>query len=151
VVPAGIPRAASLLLLPAALLAALWSICIVLAIGDLPAAFGGNRPFGPALSSLALCVARAAGGWSSVGAVLGRQGRAYAAAAALTLGLDATLACVAIPCSDTRANDVTTALTGLLVHAPLTLGFAWSLWRRRGVVAAAADGANPAEVARRMN
>ena len=134
VVPEGIPRAASVMLLPAGLLSLAWTLCVVLALGDVPAALGGTRGLVPTLASLALCVVRAGAGWASLAAALGQRRGAFAAIVLVTLGLDATLALFPIPCSDNRASDVRVALAGLLIDVPLALGFAWSQWERRGLI-----------------
>ncbi len=138
----GIPRAVSFFLPPAVLLAAGWSLAILLALGDLPGALSGRRALGHALASLALCVARAACGWGTVAAVAERSARWFALACGGALALDALLFALPIPCSDVRGDDVRAALERLLAHAPLACGFAWSLWRRRGLTSTR-DGASP--------
>lgn len=137
VLPGGIPAAASVMLLPVALLSLAWSLCIVFALGDLPAAFAGHRALGRALASLGWCALRAAVGWSALSAVVTNRPRVFGVLGVLALALDVALATTDVPCSDIRADDIRVAKVGLVVHGLLTAGYAWSQWRRRGAVDAA--------------
>lgn len=130
--PAGVPVAVSVMLAPTALLSLAWTLCAMLAVGDLPAAFAGHRALGFALASLGWCVARAAVGWTSMGAAASNHRGAFAVLGVAALALDVTMATVAVPCSDVRADDVRVAHVGLVVQGLLAAGFAWSQWRRRG-------------------
>lgn len=133
-VGAGIPRSVSVFVLPSGLLAAFWSLATALALSDIPAVLSGTRRLSAVLASLALCVASALLGWTSLDATLERHDRLFAPAIALALGLDAALVALPLPCSDVRADDVRMAYAGLITHAPLALAYAWHHWRRRGTV-----------------
>ncbi len=135
VVPAGIPRATSLFVAPAVLVALMWSVAAVLALGDAPEVLRGARPWWTALASLVLCVTRAGVGVAAVGAAVGRAPVHFAAWSAAALGLDLLLYTFAIPCSDHRSDDVAMAAFGLAAGTLLAGGFAWSALRRRGLVA----------------
>lgn len=135
VVVAGIPRATSLFVAPAVLVALMWSVAVVLALGDVPEVVRGARPWWTTLGSLVLCVARAGVGVATVGAAVGRATVPFAAWSAAAMGLDLLLYTVPIPCSDHRSDDVAMAAFGLIVAVLLAAGFAWSALRRRGLVA----------------
>ncbi|MEZ4394814.1 MAG: hypothetical protein R3A48_27375 [Polyangiales bacterium] len=138
-VRAGIPRSVSMFVAPCMLLSAFWSLAIVLALSDVPAALSGTRRLRTVLASLALCVASALVGWITLNATLERRDRAFAVAITLALALNSALAVFPLPCSDVRADDVRFALAGLITHAPLALAYAWHRWRRRGSVSFALD------------
>jgi hypothetical protein len=134
VVKAGIPRAVSVFLPPVLGMTLVWALGSVLALGDLADVVRGRRSLAFVLASLALCVLRAlTAGISLLAAYEGRK-RAFFAASALALGHDAALALYPIPCSDIRADDVHIALAGLVAQGALTLVFAFSVWRRHGLV-----------------
>ena len=89
------------------------------------------------LASLSLCVIRALAAGTSLFAASERRGSLFFMASGLGLGLDVALACFRLPCSDHWADDVHMALASGAAQAALTLGFAVSVWRRRGLVASA--------------
>jgi hypothetical protein len=133
----GIPRAMSLFLPPAFGVVLLWCLATVLALGDFKDVAQGTRSLPFALASLSLCLIRAAAGGATLLGAWERRGALFFLAGGLALGLDTALACVELPCSDVRTDDVRMALAGGAVQAALILGFAVSLWRRRGLVASA--------------
>jgi len=135
VVAAGIPRATSLFVTPVLGLTLLWSFATVLALGDALEVMRGARALGPALASFFLCVTRAGIGFAVLGAAVGRATAHFAAWSAVALGLDLLLFTVPIPCSDHRSDDVSMAAFGLAAGLLLAGGFAWSVLRRKGLVA----------------
>lgn len=135
VTPAGIPRATSLFVAPVLVVALMWSLATVLALGDSLEVMRGARPLGPALASFFLCVTRAGIGVAVLGAAVGRVTAHFAAWSAVALGLDLLLYTTPIPCSDHRSDDVGMAAFGLTAGLLLAGGFAWSVLRRRGLVA----------------
>jgi hypothetical protein len=135
VVQAGIPRATSLFVAPVLVVALMWSVATMLALGDGLEVLRGARPLGPALASFFLCVTRAGIGIAVLGAAVGRVTAHFAAWSAVALGLDLLLYTVPIPCSDHRSDDVGMAAFGLVAGLLLAGGFAWSALRRRGLVA----------------
>jgi hypothetical protein len=146
VAPPGIPRATSMFL-PAALgITLLWGLATVLALGDLKDVVQGTRSLPFVLASLALCFVRAAAGGAALLGAWERSAGVFFVAAAVALGLDVALACARLPCSDIRADDVHMALAGGGVQAALALGFAMSLWRRRGLLASARPGRPPEDL-----
>lgn len=134
VIAGGVPAAVSVPTLLAGLLAALWSLAFALGFGDLPSAFAGRRALLSVLASIAWCGLRAAGGWALVGAASFQQRRAFAVAAGVVAAMDAALACLPVPCSDVRADDVSVAKAGLAVTVGLALGFGLAVWRRRATL-----------------
>lgn len=133
-VPAGVPASVSAPALLVGGLTFLWSIAVVLGVGDLLRALAGRRALAFTLASLAWCAVRAAAGWAAVCAASFRAPRGFAVAAAVVAAMDAALALLPVPCSDVRADDVSMARAGLAVTIALALGFAVALWRRRGTV-----------------
>lgn len=142
-VPGGVPASVSAPALLFGFLCFLWSIAVLLGFGDLFRALAGRRALAFTLASLGWCAARAAAGWAAVCCASFRQGRGFAAAAAVVAAMDVALATLPVPCSDVRADDVSIAKAGLAVTAALALGFGLALWRRRGTV--------PADAWRAMN
>jgi hypothetical protein len=134
VVTPGIPPLISIFLLPLLGLLFFWILANGLALLDLGDVVHGARSLPFVLSSLLLCLARAVAAGASLIGACARMRRLFFLASAAAIGLDLLLASVAIPCSDHRTDDVRMALAGLAVQVPLVLGFAWSLWRRRGLV-----------------
>jgi hypothetical protein len=130
---AGVPRGVSATLLPVFAMALLWSIASILAMGDLVAFThrGHTRAF--SLASFALCVTRAALAWASVGATLERWRRATVLWSLAALALDVTLALVALPCSDHRADDVRMAQSGAVAQGVALVAFLWATRRRAGI------------------
>jgi hypothetical protein len=135
VTPAGIPKATSLFVAPVVVVALMWTLAILLSLGDAREVLRGTRPLGPALASFFLCVTRAGVELAVLGAALGRVTGHFAAWSAVALGLDLLLYTVPIPCSDHRSDDVGMAAFGLVAGSLLAAGFAWSALRRRGLVA----------------
>lgn len=133
VIAAGIPRAVSIPLLLVLGLSLAWSLCSVLALGDLADVVRGTRTLGRVLASLGLCIARASTGWVVLGAALTQRRARFAVAIAVALTLDAALYALPLPCSDVRADDVNVARWGLVADVSLALGFALSAWARRGL------------------
>ena len=137
VVKAGIPRAISVFLPPVLGITLIWALASALALGDLADAARGTRPLALVLASLALCLVRVLGCGTTLLAALRGSRRLFFLACGLGLGLDAALARFALPCSDIRADDIRVALAGGAAQAALMLAFAFSVWRRRGLVAPA--------------
>jgi hypothetical protein len=137
IVPAGIPRAVSVLLAPVLGITLMWAIAMVLGLGDFADVVHGKRPLVLVLASIALAVVRTLSGGATLIAACDGNGRHLFLASALALGLDAALARFALPCSDVRADDVRVALAGGAAQAALALAFAFAAWRRRGLVASA--------------
>ncbi len=130
---AGVPRSVSATLLPVIAMALMWSNASILAMGDLISFTHGGHSRAFALASFALCVTRAALAWSFVGATLERWRRATVLCALAALALDVTLALVALPCSDHRADDVRMSQSGALAQGVALAAFLWATRRRAGV------------------
>ena len=130
---AGMPPSVSLFL-PAVFFATLlWLCAVVLAMFDLGKVALGHRALGFTLASLGLAVCRAGAGSSTVLGVMGRSSRLVFVGGGLALGLDMLLACVALPCSDSRTADVRVACIGGALQALILLGYAGALWQRHGL------------------
>lgn len=130
---AGVPRTVSIPLLVVFGLAVAWSLCAVLAVGDVADVFRGTRGAPRVFASLALCVMRALAGWAVVAYAAPLGGAGFARSTALALALDGALWAFPLPCSDHRDDDVVIARWGFAAHASLAVGYGWSLWRRRGL------------------
>lgn len=134
VADAGIPRVTSVFL-PAVLgIVLLWGLGTMLALGDLADVVRGTRSLPFVLASLTLCVVRALDAGATLLAAYERRSGAFFLASALALGIDVALAELPLPCSDNRSDDVHMALAGAAAQAALALGYAVSVWRRRGLV-----------------
>jgi hypothetical protein len=132
-VEAGIPPAVSVFLAPVVVLSLLWMFGIVAGTLDLADVVRGTRSFGFWLSSLSLCVTRAIAGGATVSAAIERSRRDFFVASAVALALDTALVLFPLPCTDHRNEDVGVALANVAAQAALLLGFAISVWRRRGL------------------
>lgn len=121
---AGIPWIASFAQLPGFGLSLMWSLAVVLSLGDLSAASRGEREWALVLSSTALCVLRALLAWATLGAVLERSARYVWGAGAVAFALDAALRLWPLPCSDKRADDILMATLGLATTALMVVTFA---------------------------
>lgn len=130
---AGVPRSVSATSLPVFALALMWSLATILALGDVISATHRGHTLSFALSSLALCVTRAALAWSCFGAALERRRRAMVLCSLAALALDVTLALVALPCSDHRAADVGMAQHGALAQGAALVALLWATRHREGV------------------
>jgi hypothetical protein len=133
----GIPYATSIFLPPAFGILLLWGLATVLAVGDLVEVVRGARALPFVLASLSLCAIRAITVGAALLAAWDRRPRLFFLAAAIALAHDVALARYPLPCSDIRADDIRMALASGAAQAALTLGFAVSLLRRRGLVASA--------------
>lgn len=131
---AGVPRCVSATSLPVFALALLWSLATILALGDVISATHRGHTLSFALSSLALCVTRAALAWSCFGAALERWRRTMVLCSLVALALDVALALVALPCSDHRADDVRMAQHGAVAQGAALVAFLWATRRRAGVI-----------------
>ena len=76
---------------------------------------------------------RASLAWSSIGATFERWRRATVLCSLAALALDVTLALVALPCSDHRADDVRMAQNGAFAQGVALAAFVWATRRRAGV------------------
>jgi hypothetical protein len=123
----------------------IWCCCSLLAARDL-LLVALDSPGGVSfmLASLTLCVFRAGTAFGSAEAALGRRTRLFFVTSALALGHDLALATLPLPCSESRADDVTFALAGATVQTALLLGFLFSLWMRRGLSESVDDATPPA-------
>jgi hypothetical protein len=135
VVPAGIPRAVSVCLIPLVVLWHVWGVGGALDLLDLllgaPASRGELAvPIWP-LSLLHLLVVGGA-----MVAAYRRQRGLFLLSWAVGIGIDAVPACGALLSSGHPSYDLHLAHASLAAQGALGLGFAWSLWRRRGLVAA---------------
>lgn len=143
VVPAGVPAVVSAPTLLAGIFSTLWTVALLLGLGDLWRALSGRRALAFALASLVWCGLRTAAGWATVCAASFAQPRRFVWAALAAGAMDAALAAFPLPCSDVRADDVSIARAGLVVTAVLAAGFGAARWSRRGTV--------PEDVFRTMN
>ncbi len=139
VVEPGVPPAISIFLPPVLGVTLLWSLATALALGDLPDVARGTRSSTFVIASLSLCLIRAVAAGATLLAACERRSALFFLASVLGLALEVALACFALPCSDIRSDDVHVALAGGAAQAALTLGFAFSVWRRRGLYASARE------------
>jgi hypothetical protein len=143
-VRSGVPRSTSVAALPVLAMGLLWCCCSLLAMRDiLSIACDSPRSLAFMLTSLTLCVARAGTAFASAETALGRRTRLFFLTSALALGHDLALATLALPCSDSRADDVCFALADATVQTALLLGFVLSLWMRRGLCETPDDATPP--------
>ncbi len=133
----GVPAPVSTATIVTGAIGCLWTLALLLGLGDVWKGFDGRRSLSLALASLGWCLLRAAGGWAMVTFAWLARGRHLAVAALATAGMDCALWLWPVPCSDVRADDVAMARAGLATTGLLALGFAVAWGQRRGTVTAA--------------